>query len=170
MIFCQETKHIRRQSLLVLARVGALFSDRGEADSAQRQLFFPLASLNLASPVWERKFSFYSLRSLFQRRDFSHLHSLLHANVRSLGSHMALRILPFFFLMKFILCIAIPWPVLPFSLRLIWSRRKAPWDASNAAVIFQYPQRIEKQSLIRSPLPSPLLLICTPPLSSPLRI
>lgn len=104
-VFVLKSSFARRQSIyvvslfLVLARVGALFSDRGEDDSAQRQLFFffpPLASLNLASPVWERKRSFHSLRSLFQRRDFSHLHSLLRANFGSLGSHMALSVLPVF--------------------------------------------------------------------------
>ena len=48
-------------------------------------------------------------------------------------------------------------PALPFSLRLTQSRSKAPWDASNTAVIFQYPQRIQN-SLSTAPSSLPLFL------------
>lgn len=61
-------------------------------------------------------------------------------------------------------------PVLPFSLRLTQSRSKAPWDASNTAVIFQYPQRIQNSlSTVPSSL-RPLPLISSLCLASLLRI
>lgn len=55
----------------------------------------------------------------------------------------------------------IPYPAPPpshfFSLRLTQSRRKAPWDASNNHVAFEYPQRTQN-SLSSVFLPLPLLL------------
>lgn len=124
-------------------------SNRGEADSAQRQLFLPWLLLTSSLRRRKEKRSFSSLpprvnHTFIPERDASHLFSLSLTNSPSFSRvRHGFDSSSVHLLMMLILPVPIPSPVLPFSLRLIWSRREVPWDASNTAVIFQYPQRIQ---------------------------